>query len=375
MCLIGKGNIVDIAPFSAKKTRIFKPGGRLAKTEFHEAPLENRRLKPYLRPGRRQAQDPKIENCIGSDNILSWLQGSDFVYKILLACRRANQGCSELFKDDQMLPMLTGVVIMLAIGIFAQRSESVMSLFSSDDDVRDQPSFALNDDTVQASTAGFTRIDVLANDEGLEIEEYRDLIIDSPPSCGDVMISGGAIQYRPTRECGAFQSFSYRLSRRDERESGIVRVQIGKQDAVELARAPDEPAPQPAPQAVGEPATPGAVSEQQPSAIAGLTAAAPLTKTPEPQPQAVDAAKEQPKAAETPLDAVKYPAVEITVAMALPDAPLDLEPRDAPASPDPEVATAVTAPDVVEEAARDLDPLATRGLVPGSPDEPASSDT
>ncbi|MEM7237316.1 MAG: hypothetical protein AAF501_05770, partial [Pseudomonadota bacterium] len=46
-----------------------------------------------------------------------------------------------------------------------------------------------------------------------------------------------------------------------------------------------------------------------------------------------------------------------------------------PASPDPEVATAVTAPDVVEEAARDLDPLATRGLVPGSPDEPASSDT
>lgn len=291
-----------------------------------------------------------------------------------------------MFKDDQMLPMLTGVVIMLAIGIFAQRSESVMEFLSPGSTERNQPSFALNDDTVVAEATGFTRIDVLANDTGLEIEEYRDLIIDTPPVCGDVIINGGAIQYRPTRGCGTFQSFSYRLSRRDQSETGIVRVQIGPQ-GVDLAKAPEPeaPAPVPSPEPVSEPvvaaapATAPTAPKPEPAQVpetddTAETAAVEVPSADEQQAATAPVRLEEPTAVSEPAPDPDFPIGGITVAMALPDAPLTLEPEAIAPQPE-EAVVAVATPAVPEQVVLETDPVGARDLVPSALSEPDGGDT
>ncbi|MBY8974740.1 hypothetical protein KHP62_02905 [Rhodobacteraceae bacterium NNCM2] len=263
-----------------------------------------------------------------------------------------------------MLPMLTGVVIMLAIGIFAQRSETVMSLFSDGPSASDSRQIVLTDDAVLVARGGFTRIDVLENDTGLAAEDTEQLVIQTPPVCGDAVVQDGAIQYRPGKSCGSFDSLTYRLADRSDRKTAVVRIEVGTLDQVMAAKekSDTEAQPEQAPE-IGAETVPEAV-------VVAETAPAPLPDqeplaAPQPAPirEVAEAAPAGTiaEAESTAPGQAKSPS-GLTAAMAVPDAPVRPLPKP---GTNPVV---VVTPEPLNEAAPGADSLEARPETP----EPAA---
>lgn len=130
-----------------------------------------------------------------------------------------------MFKDDQMLPMLTGIIVMLAIGMVIQRSDAVMEFLTGDSGADAVP-IVLNADTIQTRARNLRRIDVLANDSGLgELDRSR-LVVVAEPDCGDVFVQNGALQYLAGPECTQFQTISYGIEGDPDNAVGTVQVRI-----------------------------------------------------------------------------------------------------------------------------------------------------
>lgn len=162
-----------------------------------------------------------------------------------------------MFKDDRMISMLSAIVLMVAIGTIIQRADGLSALFGGKEEAA--PVIALNDDAINVPVDTLARIDVLANDEGLDAEAIARFAITSSPACGRLFVQGTTVQYLPEIECSVDQSFTYSVPT----EIGVLEATarltvIGGQPAPASAptivadaepKQPEQtPAPAPAPQ-------------------------------------------------------------------------------------------------------------------------------
>ncbi|MEM9045831.1 MAG: hypothetical protein AAGC81_14170 [Pseudomonadota bacterium] len=178
-----------------------------------------------------------------------------------------------------MLPLLTGVVLMLGLGILAQRSETVMEWLGEPAEVETGP-LVLLEDSARVIRGKPTVIDVLANDVGLKPQDINNIVIASPPQCGIANVAGGGIEYVATPSCGAQQAFSYRIDGRAKEAFGLVRISVIDADNAPEAETTAPELVAAAPQQV----TPEDLFEtEQPTAAARLSPVAPAPETSQPQ--------------------------------------------------------------------------------------------
>ncbi|MEM6621363.1 MAG: hypothetical protein AAF674_03990 [Pseudomonadota bacterium] len=119
-----------------------------------------------------------------------------------------------MFKDDKMISVFTVVVLLIAFGTLLQRADGT-GWFSGEDSAPDPPPtsavrvVALFDEQVRATAGQLVRIPVLENDLGIGPEQERALTIVREPSCGQLFVQGGALQYLPDAGCSGRQNISY----------------------------------------------------------------------------------------------------------------------------------------------------------------------
>ncbi len=147
-----------------------------------------------------------------------------------------------MFKDDRMISILSGVVLMLGLGILAQRTDLFSGLLGSDPDAVE-----LRDDEVVADTGLLTRIDVLSNDIGVDSNAARDLTIVEAPACGRAFVQAGSIQYLGDAECVGEQSIRYAVAAGEDAASANVRLFVRRRAElpVPVASATDGATPDP----------------------------------------------------------------------------------------------------------------------------------
>lgn len=147
-----------------------------------------------------------------------------------------------MFKDDRMISVLSGIVLMLAIGTLVQRGDVVADLFSGEPDP-----IVLAEDIASVDADTLARIDVLANDTGLNDADASRLVVLTQPECGRVFVQDGALQYLGDRNCAASQRIVYGISGVDTSETGEVLVNV--RGATGVARPAAEPEAAPVAQA------------------------------------------------------------------------------------------------------------------------------
>ncbi|WP_285669900.1 sortase domain-containing protein, partial [Paralimibaculum aggregatum] len=184
-----------------------------------------------------------------------------------------------MFKDDRFISILSGVVLMIAIGTVVQRGGPLVEYFTGE-----APDPVLNGDQAELTAGQLARIDVLRNDDNLSSDAFDNLVIAAPPACGKVFVQGGAIQYLPEQRCVGRQEIGYAVSGDDDRPVGRVSVLVRAGRIAEGASplpAPrpadlDAPAVAAAPEAPAPPALPGTA----PLGTPGLAAVAGHRDTP-----------------------------------------------------------------------------------------------
>jgi hypothetical protein len=179
-----------------------------------------------------------------------------------------------VFKDDRMMSVLTFLVVMVAVGTVVQRADLLDRLFGGGTPV------VLQRDQVVVPANAATRIDVLANDEGLKPGDAEDLVVARRPACGQVTVKEGQLEYLPAERCVGSQSFAYRLLGHGEQKLGEVVAQVRSANP-KLAAGAQRGRPAGAPQAADRRA--GAPQGRQRDAVAGASrpgaAARPETQT------------------------------------------------------------------------------------------------
>ncbi|WP_177174508.1 hypothetical protein [Oceanicella actignis] len=101
------------------------------------------------------------------------------------------------------MAILTGVVLMVALGAIAQKSETLMAAFSG----KSGPSPV--DDVAELRAGGSYVIDVLHNDEGIPDPSAVALKVVSPPVCGRLRPEGGMLVYDVPAICAGTQTAVY----------------------------------------------------------------------------------------------------------------------------------------------------------------------
>ncbi|MEM7496810.1 MAG: hypothetical protein AAF371_02315 [Pseudomonadota bacterium] len=123
-----------------------------------------------------------------------------------------------------MISILSGVVLMLAIGTLVQRQDLVSQFFGDGGAGGDGLAFVGDDVEVAPDT--LTRIDVLANDSGLPEGAQDQLTVLSQPGCGRVFVQAGALQFLAENDCEATQRITYSLAEASDIEPGVVVVRV-----------------------------------------------------------------------------------------------------------------------------------------------------
>ena len=148
-----------------------------------------------------------------------------------------------MFKDDQMISILTGAVLMVVIGTMVHRAEG-LSFLAPDEPVLPE----VYDDAATARANALVRVDVLANDTGLDDAARDSLHIVEAPACGRVFVQDGALQYLSEARCTGVQRMRYGVTAGDLALSGEVAVTVG------TARRSQPLRPRPAPELSAAPA-------------------------------------------------------------------------------------------------------------------------
>ncbi|MEL7347266.1 MAG: hypothetical protein AAFN17_05890, partial [Pseudomonadota bacterium] len=137
--------------------------------------------------------------------------------------------------DDRMISILSGIVLMLAVGTLVQRQDMVSELLGGDG----SPNvIALRPDAISVAPDTLTRIDVLANDENLTVADYARLEVLSQPNCGRVFVQGEALQFLAEVDCEATQTFTYTLTGLDADER-VGEVTVNVRGATGTRNAPE----------------------------------------------------------------------------------------------------------------------------------------
>ncbi|HUF57539.1 MAG TPA: hypothetical protein VMM55_13370, partial [Thermohalobaculum sp.] len=189
-----------------------------------------------------------------------------------------------MFQDDRMMSILSGVVLMVAIGTVVQKSDQLQEWFAGD-----AGQAMLVADEIEARAGALVLIDVLANDAGVGKEAETGLVVTTRPACGRVFVQQGVLQYLTDAGCVGEQVFAYGV-----RESALapaeVRVSVVPAEPSENS-GPAETSEAEAPEvaAAGAPEAPGGAGAAVPEA--GLTLAAgpvdfaPAAPAPAPAPE------------------------------------------------------------------------------------------
>ncbi|MCL5778019.1 hypothetical protein M1105_13605 [Limibaculum sp. FT325] len=195
-----------------------------------------------------------------------------------------------------MISVLSGIVLMLAIGTLVQRGDVVAEFFAGEP----EPTVLVKDVvTVDADT--LTRIDVLANDTGLKDRVGQKLVVLAQPECGRVFVQEGALQYLGERRCLATQRVLYGLAGVDIKESGEVAITVRgttpqPEAGDKVAALRDAPTPTPA---IPTPATPTPATP---------TPATPTPATPTPATPAPSVSRDPAPATSAPAGLAREPA-------------------------------------------------------------------
>jgi len=91
--------------------------------------------------------------------------------------------------EDNMMPILTGLVFAVVVGTTAQNSNDLLELFGSDTHVQ------ADDDVFFVRAGANSTLDVLANDLSGDALSGADIQIVSAPACGTVAPSTNGITY------------------------------------------------------------------------------------------------------------------------------------------------------------------------------------
>lgn len=108
--------------------------------------------------------------------------------------------------EDNMMPVLTGLVFAVVLGTTVQNSEGVMSFFAGPSEIQ------VDDDVFFVRAGRDTDLDVLANDYSGKQLTGADIQIVSVPDCGQVTTSENGIQFVNSEECKGTLSFEYCVS-------------------------------------------------------------------------------------------------------------------------------------------------------------------
>ena len=156
-----------------------------------------------------------------------------------------------MFKDDRMIAILTGILLMVLVGTVIQRADGVSGLFGSEEPVAPAvPVTALTHDSVTVPAQALARIDVLANDMGLASQDKATLAITQPPSCGRVFVQAGSLQYLSEPACAGVQSLTYAVTTGGIELQATVEINVlgvngmpvTRQEQQEIATSQTEPA-------------------------------------------------------------------------------------------------------------------------------------
>ncbi|MEL6767976.1 MAG: hypothetical protein AAFP17_12405 [Pseudomonadota bacterium] len=184
-----------------------------------------------------------------------------------------------MFKDDRMISILSGIVLMLAIGTLVQRQDIVADFFG--DGSAEEGALALRPDDISVSPDTLTRIDVLANDTGVTDASRNELEVLSQPGCGRVFVQAGALQFLAENDCEATQEIAYGLASHPDLDQGMVTIRV-------IGATGTRNAPEPAPSR-------------------GLVLARPTLGTASAEEDTSDVAVEKNTAPERPLPAIVVP--------------------------------------------------------------------
>lgn len=125
--------------------------------------------------------------------------------------------------DDRLMTILTGVVLTVALGVVAQRSE----LIGFGDRA------APRDDVATLIPGRSYLIDVLANDGGLRAGDGERILITASPGCGAVNRRDGRLAYSAPADCRGTQRLAYCLPRGDACPAAQVTLVLAADAEVE----------------------------------------------------------------------------------------------------------------------------------------------
>lgn len=132
--------------------------------------------------------------------------------------------------------MLTGIVVMLAVGMIIQHSSLFNGLVGGE---AEETRVVLTTDSVDTKPGGLSRIEVFANDVNVTDLHANRIAIAEPPACGQVFVQDYVLQYFAEPDCTERQEFSYRIIGSPEIEPGLVQIRIiGAPAAIETVDAP-----------------------------------------------------------------------------------------------------------------------------------------
>lgn len=193
-----------------------------------------------------------------------------------------------MLRDDRIMSILTGLIIIVAMVVLAQKTDSILNFAFREEVAKIAPQ---ND--VDVVFAGESKvIDVLANDENAAPDDGARLNIVVAPSCGAAEPTEDGILYISNDRCVGPQLFAYCVSRGDECPTASVTVNVAAAPAEEpeapVVAARPAPAEAPSPPIANETAAaePPAPARARPTA--GEDAGAPPVVAASPAPEADD---------------------------------------------------------------------------------------
>lgn len=122
--------------------------------------------------------------------------------------------------EDNMMPVLTGLVFAVVLGVTVQNSDDLMKAFGATDQV------AATDDVFFVRAGADASLDVLANDGLPETRSSEDIQIVAGPACGDVIPTANGISYVNSRDCEGPVHFSYCLGQNEACHPAEVTMRV-----------------------------------------------------------------------------------------------------------------------------------------------------
>ncbi len=122
--------------------------------------------------------------------------------------------------EDNMMPVLTGLIFAVVVGTTAQNSGDLLKLFGSETQIQ------ADDDVFFVRAGANSTLDVLANDLSDAALSGEDIQIVTAPSCGSVIPSTNGITYLNSDSCEGSVSFTYCLGAGESCEAADVTMNV-----------------------------------------------------------------------------------------------------------------------------------------------------